>query len=150
MHHVFIPSSALYIIFLCAFMFTSCVVCVYYIDCRSFVLKLWKFLHTVILQRQHTILDSVVAELAPLPLSAVSFLKCEGASQTLEDSFADKIQVSVLLCGIYNVRHKKCRFAQSIVLSWIHALHKVYAIPIDCSATCTDLIIGDYTEALHI
>ena len=89
------------------------------------MLKLWKFLHTVVLQRQHTILDSVVAELAPLPLSAVSFLKSEGASQTLEDSFSDKIQVSVLL---YNVRHKKCRFAQSIVLSWIPALHKVYAI----------------------
>jgi U11/U12 small nuclear ribonucleoprotein SNRNP48 len=67
------------------------------LQCRSFVLKLWKFLHVAALQRQHTILDSVVEDLAPLPSTAVSFLEEEegdivGGRVTEPDSFADKIQ----------------------------------------------------------
>ena len=67
-------------------------------ECRSFVLKLWKFLHVAALQRQHTILDAVVEDLAPLPSAAVSFLEKEegdvvGGRVTEPDSFADKIQV---------------------------------------------------------
>ena len=69
-------------------------------ECKSFVLKLWKFLHTAALQRQHTILDSAVEDLAPLPTSAISFLEEEegeggvaGGKMTDPDSFADKIQV---------------------------------------------------------
>ena len=66
-------------------------------ECKSFVLKLWKFLHTSSLQKQHTILDSVIEELVPLPSSEVSFLE-EGSEDVggvvaEPDSFADKIQV---------------------------------------------------------
>ena len=48
------------------------------------------------LQKQHTILDSVVDELTPLHQSAVSFLTSEEAASdkgAVGDSFAGKIQV---------------------------------------------------------
>ena len=60
-------------------------------------MRLWKFLHIASLQKQFTILDSVVQELTSLPHSEVSFLtKGQGivGDETTEvDSFADKIQV---------------------------------------------------------
>ena len=58
-------------------------------------MRLWKFIHTAALQKQHTILDSVVAELTALSSSAVEFLK-EGreAASDVTDSFAEKIQVT--------------------------------------------------------
>lgn len=73
-------------------------VCVFYFipECKVFVLRLWKFLHTVALQKQHTILDSAVDELTPLHQSAVSFLMSEEAASdkgAVGESFADKIQV---------------------------------------------------------
>ena len=64
-----------------------------------FVLRLWKFLHTAALQRQHSLLESMVGELTPLPPSAVSFLRSEETasdSGAEADSFASKIQVCAL------------------------------------------------------
>ena len=68
-------------------------------ECRPFVLRLWKFLHTVALQRQHTILDSVVGELSPLPQAAITFLNSrDGASERVAEveSLAGKIKVLTL------------------------------------------------------
>ena len=71
-------------------------------ECRSFVLRLWKSLHSAALQKQHTILDTVATELTPLPAAAVLFLevdeKTSGDGVVMSDSFADKIQVVVNLC----------------------------------------------------
>ena len=41
-------------------------------ETRTFVLKLWKFLHIRVLQREHNIPDSSVEVLTPLPLDQLS------------------------------------------------------------------------------
>ena len=43
-----------------------------YQETRAFVLKLWKFLHIRVLQREHNIPDSSVEVLTPLPLDQLS------------------------------------------------------------------------------
>ena len=78
----------------------------FFSESRSFVMRLWKFLHTVSLQRQHTILDSVVAELTPLPQSSVTFLSDKDTTGDSEvESFAGKIQVLNLVCSICMCAH---------------------------------------------
>ena len=89
----------------CLFIFLFVCLSLCCLECRSFVLRLWKFLHVVALQKQHAILDSVVEELSPLPLSAVSFLKDgeedAGGTAMEADSFSDKIQVCSGNNGVY-------------------------------------------------
>lgn len=103
-----------------------CYVCSYS-ECQSFVLSLWKFIKTVAIQKQHTILDSVIEDLAPLPSSVVSFLTessevVADERVSVPDTLADKIQVYTSITHRYFTSWKGYIYSSIWILLGIQTL----------------------------
>lgn len=71
-------------------------------ETRPFLLELWKFLHTSLLQREHGITDRMVEELTPLPIPVG---EREDGKSVAEEKLVKRIKVDLVFQS--NFRYKQ-------------------------------------------